>query len=92
MVIAGTVAPAGDRTRGGSQGPPLLLFTLAAMAAGAGLALWALSPKAPPVDQKPALISVCSVAALAASFCCSAAAMDAFKALSSFDCCICWAS
>jgi hypothetical protein len=35
----------------------------------------------------PALISVCSVAALAASFCCSAAAIDAFSALVSFiDC------
>jgi hypothetical protein len=34
----------------------------------------------------PALISVCSVAAFAASFCSSAAAMEAFKALVSFIC------
>jgi hypothetical protein len=36
------------------------------------------------VRYMPALISVCSVAALAASFCCSAAAIDAFSALVSF--------
>ena len=34
----------------------------------------------------PALISVCSVAAFAASFCCSAAAIEAFSALVSFIC------
>ncbi len=40
-----------------------------------------------PAAYMPALISVCSVAALAASFCCSAACIDAFRAFSSF---ICW--
>ncbi len=38
-------------------------------------------------SHMPALISVCSVAAFAASFCCSAAAIEAVKALVSF---ICW--
>src|ERR1700728_297581 len=38
-------------------------------------------------DQFPALISVCSAAAFAASFCCSAAAMEAVKAISSFKFC-----
>src|SRR5580698_2271214 len=38
-------------------------------------------------DQFPALISVCSAAAFAASFCCSAAAMEAVKAFSSFRLC-----
>jgi hypothetical protein len=40
----------------------------------------------PPIYM-PALISVCSVAALASSFCSSAAAIEAVKALVSF---ICW--
>jgi hypothetical protein len=38
-------------------------------------------------DHMPALISVCSVAAFAASFCCSAAAMEAVRAISSFKLC-----
>jgi hypothetical protein len=41
----------------------------------------------PRCTYMPALISVCSVAALASSFCSSAAAIEAVKALVSF---ICW--